>query len=50
MAINTDPQAPIFSIADVCVVADLTTFIPAFITEVAKQKYGSRTDVPTPNS
>lgn len=31
VAINTDPDAAIFNVADVCIVDDLTTFIPAFI-------------------
>ncbi|MBU2548556.1 MAG: electron transfer flavoprotein subunit alpha/FixB family protein [Proteobacteria bacterium] len=31
VAISTDPNAAIFNIADVCVVEDLTTFIPALI-------------------
>ena len=32
-AINTDPHAAIFNIADVCIIEDLTTFIPRFITQ-----------------
>ncbi len=32
VAINTDPHAAIFNISDVCVVEDLTRFIPHFIT------------------
>ena len=32
VAINTDPHAAIFNIADVCIIEDLTTFIPRFIT------------------
>lgn len=31
VAVNTDPTAPIFREADVCIVEDLKTFIPAFI-------------------
>ncbi|MCB2190167.1 MAG: electron transfer flavoprotein subunit alpha/FixB family protein [Deltaproteobacteria bacterium] len=31
VAINGDPQAAIFNLADVCVVEDLTAFIPAFL-------------------
>ena len=31
VAINTDPNAAIFNVADVCIVEDLTTFIPALI-------------------
>lgn len=31
VAINTDPNAAIFNVSDVCVVEDLTAFIPAFI-------------------
>ncbi len=33
VAINTDPDAAIFNVADVCIVDDLTNFIPAFIEE-----------------
>jgi len=36
VAISTDPNAAIFHIADVCVVEDLTTFIPSFIGEYEK--------------
>ena len=31
VAINKDPSAAIFQTADICIVEDLTTFIPAFI-------------------
>lgn len=31
VAINKDPAAAIFHVADICIVEDLTTFIPAFI-------------------
>lgn len=34
VAINRDPHAPIFKMADFGVVADALTFLPAFITEV----------------
>jgi electron transfer flavoprotein alpha subunit len=33
VAISTDPNAAIFNIADVCIVEDLTGFIPAFFAE-----------------
>jgi electron transfer flavoprotein alpha subunit len=38
VAINTDPDAAIFNIADVCIVEDLTTFIPSFIEEYEDRK------------
>ena len=31
VAVNTDPNAAIFNMADICIVEDLTTFIPALI-------------------
>jgi len=31
VAINKDPAAAIFQVADICVIEDLTTFIPKFI-------------------
>lgn len=31
VAINTDPNAPIFNVADVCIIEDVTAFIPAFL-------------------
>jgi electron transfer flavoprotein alpha subunit len=34
VAVNRDPYAPIFKIADIGVVADIQSFLPAFITEV----------------
>lgn len=36
VAINKDPNAPIFSIADIGVVADLHTFIPKFVEELKR--------------
>ena len=39
VAINKDPAAAIFQAADICVIEDLTTFIPAFI-EVYEKKKG----------
>jgi electron transfer flavoprotein alpha subunit len=38
VAINTDPQAPIFRIADYGVVEDLTTFIPVILETRRKQQ------------
>ncbi|MGD8290781.1 MAG: electron transfer flavoprotein subunit alpha/FixB family protein [Desulfobacterales bacterium] len=38
VAINNDPAAAIFQIADICIVEDLTTFIPAFIETYEKIK------------
>lgn len=36
VAVSTDPNAAIFDLADVCVVEDLTGFIPALIEEIEK--------------
>ena len=38
VAINRDPTAAIFRLSDVCIVEDLMTFIPAFITELKKNR------------
>lgn len=38
VAVNKDPNAPIMQIADVCIVEDLTQFIPLFIETVKKRK------------
>lgn len=38
VAINTDPSAAIYKVADVCVVDDLTTFIPTLIGEYKRLK------------
>ncbi|MBI9077082.1 MAG: electron transfer flavoprotein subunit alpha/FixB family protein [Desulfatibacillum sp.] len=37
VAVNTDPQAPIFSIADYCIVEDVMEFLPAFV-KAAREK------------
>ena len=38
MAINKDPAAAIFQVADIGIAEDLTTFIPAFIEVYEKTK------------
>ena len=42
VAINTDPNAAIFNVADVCILEDLTTFIPALIEAYEKQRSPQR--------
>jgi electron transfer flavoprotein alpha subunit len=37
-AINRDPHAPIFCIADYGVVEDLTTFLPLLVEAIEKRK------------
>jgi len=38
VAVNTDPDAPVFQIADVCIVEDLMEFIPLFIETFTKRR------------
>lgn len=38
VAINTDPDAPVFRIADVCIVEDLIEFIPLFVEKFNRKK------------
>lgn len=40
-AVNTVPNAPIFNVADICIVDELTTFIPALVEVVEKEPVGS---------
>jgi len=39
VAVNTDPRAAIFSVADFCIVADVTTFLP-ILADLYEQKKG----------
>ncbi|MCA1960296.1 MAG: electron transfer flavoprotein subunit alpha/FixB family protein [Desulfomonile sp.] len=41
VAINSDPNAPMFADADVCVIEDLTTFIPILVEAWRNQRHGS---------
>ncbi len=45
VAINRDPHAPIFKMADFGIVADTLTFLPAFITEVKSHLFREITDL-----
>jgi electron transfer flavoprotein alpha subunit/quercetin dioxygenase-like cupin family protein len=45
VAINRDPQAPIFKTADFGVVADALSFLPAFIAEVKSHLFREITDL-----
>lgn len=45
VAINRDPNAPIFKIADFGVIADALSFLPAFIHEVKSQIFREITDL-----
>jgi quercetin dioxygenase-like cupin family protein len=45
VAINRDPHAPIFKIADFGVVADALSFLPAFIAEVKNHLFREITDL-----
>ncbi|MCU0849308.1 MAG: electron transfer flavoprotein subunit alpha/FixB family protein [Spirochaetes bacterium] len=40
VAVNRDPEAPIFKHSDVCVVEDLNGFLPEFIEEIRKRRAG----------
>lgn len=38
VAINTDPEAPVFRLADVCIIEDLVEFIPLFVEKFNQKK------------
>ena len=38
VSINTDPMAAIFNLSDICIVEDLTTFIPILVEKLAGRK------------
>lgn len=42
IAINNDPEAPIFQVADICVVEDLVSFIPILVEAILKRSVISR--------
>ena len=38
VSINTDPMAAIFNLSDICIVEDLTTFVPVLLEKMAEQR------------
>ena len=38
VSINTDPKAAIFNLSDICIVEDVTTFIPILLEKIAERK------------
>ncbi len=45
VAINTDPKAPIFKVADLGIIGDYRAVVPALIAEVKRMHMGSPSDV-----
>jgi electron transfer flavoprotein alpha subunit len=43
VAINKDPKAPIFDVADICIVGDFREIIPALLEEIRQRLQANKT-------